>query len=154
MKKHYWTNIAQTDNHVNRKVGRLGEGLIPVRSPEMGQRLGTAITEIWGSQRACAESLGLTEAVLSRYVQGRWPAGENMALLAQALPGKIEWILTGRQPTATQQLAALMEPLAPEDQQSVIRYTHLLRGVHSPIVHALVAMVDALLTWPGVQEHL
>ena len=63
-----------------------------------GNRLRVAIRRTWKSQKALAEHLGMSEQSLSRYTRGRGvPAGGEMAKLAQALPGQIEWILTGKE---------------------------------------------------------
>ena len=51
------------------------------------------------SQLSFAARIGTTKRSISRYLSGRGvPAGEEMTKLALALPGQIEWILTGREP--------------------------------------------------------
>lgn len=79
---------------------------------DVGTRLEQAIQQTWGSHRALAEETGMTEGTISNYVRhGRLPAGAEMVKLAQALPGQIDYILTGVRPTElTQRTVGSLPP--------------------------------------------
>src|SRR5262245_35108435 len=99
---------------------------------EIGRRLNEVIIRIWGSQKACAQETGISERSLSNYVQHeRVPRGPEMVKLAEALPGWIDYILTGRRPTEFErrEIGSLPEPL-----QKVVKAT-----VDAPreVLHAL-----------------
>lgn len=81
---------------------------------EVGARLQRAIEQHWGSHQALAAHTGIKTGTITKYVRhGRLPAGEVMVKLAMALPGDIEYILTGRRPTELEErtVGSLPPPL-------------------------------------------
>lgn len=80
---------------VKKKMDRSG----PADAQHFGDRLRVAIEHTGMSQVAFATHIGTTKRSISRYLSGKQlPQGEEMAKLAHALPGQIEWILTGKEP--------------------------------------------------------
>jgi transcriptional regulator with XRE-family HTH domain len=62
-----------------------------------GQRLQHAIKRMYPSQKSLADSLGISERAMTCYCSGALPRGDHLVRLAHALPGQIEWVMTGRE---------------------------------------------------------
>ena len=92
-----------------------------------GTRLEAAIQQTYRSHRALAEQTGIAEGTISNYIRhGKMPAGPEMIKLAHAFPGQMDFILTGREPTAMEPWRALIEAVPEEYRESLEAYARML----------------------------
>jgi hypothetical protein len=127
-------NLSQMVQTVKRKMKRRAH----VDDTAVGARLDEVIKRVWRTHKALADHIGVTEQSLSRYVGGRIPAGREMAKLAQALPGQIDYILTGREPLGMDRWRALIEAVPEEFTDSLEAYARILGSGDERFVPRLV----------------
>jgi hypothetical protein len=148
-------NLQRMVKIVKRKMRRAYR----TSNTELGTRLEHVIQQIWGSHRALAEATGIKEGTISNYIRhGRVPAGAEMVKLAQALPGQIEYILTGIRPTALQErmvgslppqlrdVVTSAECLSTADHETMALLACILgqRQRNPKLVHALVEHIEGV----------
>ena len=149
--------MKQEKQYVECTILRVGENVKCAMSQSsekprtpIGRRMKECIDEVWGSSTALARHLGMRDTTLSRYVaEGRLPAGKIMVRLAQALPGKIDYILTGRELSEVQELTGLLGQLSPDERDSVKAYARIAATRDPKFLRSLPAdikYVDELLT--------
>ena len=128
-------NISQLSKNVKYKMRRPYK----TANTEVGARLEEVIQRIWGSHTALAAATGIRQGTITNYIRhGRLPAGEEMVKLAKALPGQIDYILTGREPMGMDRWRELIQAVPEEFRNSLESYAKILASRDARFVGRLV----------------
>jgi len=133
-------DISHMTDTVKRKIIDMGDP----KDIGFGERLKRAIHESpWRTQKAFAQAVDIHEQTISQYAQGQVPRGQEIVKLAMALPGQVEWILTGKEGK---------RPYRAKGSEVRAALNDILDQMPDPVVERILWQLEALRFWAKTDD--